>query len=264
MKQPFVKMSVLFIAVQFISYFFLIWEYSSGYDHNIANMFSSFILIPIVLTLIRKRSKYFKNIGRAELFVISSFVAWFIAEILYGLISYIPDSTTYPSSADILYVTGYGLFMAYLYQRNKVYKLETGVIVSSLVTYSLFIFYFLYLSFAIFHIFNKDDNAVIIILSFIYPILDIYIALIGLFFYFQVKRISLENEHLIWIFVAAFGFLSFTGDSLYSYKFLFDINDGLINFFNLCYNIGYSLLGIAYLIKCKHAYHFSTKYESVT
>lgn len=262
-KRPFVKLTILFISVQVISYIFLVWEYNSSNDHNIANMIASFILIPIVLSLAKKRFRYLKKTMMAELLVISTFLSWFIAEILYGLVNYIPQSIVYPSSADLFYVMGYVFFIMYLYQRNKIYKLQIRIILSSIITLSLFIFYFLYVSFVIFHIFDLGNDTLSIVLSFLYPILDAYIAIIAILYYFQVKIISLDNEHASWLFVSLCGIMFFIGDFIYGYGFILNTKEYPINFFNLYYNIGYSFLGIAYLLKFKYAYHFSSKYEKI-
>lgn len=205
------------------------------------------------------KSKEIKNKKFTEVFVIASFISWFIAEVLYGLVNYIPNSIVYPSSADIFYLIGYVFFILYLYKLNKIYKLEIKIIISSIITFSLFIFYFLFISFNIFHIFNQDDDTLSIVLSFLYPILDAYIAIIGIFYYFQVKTISLAKEHISWIFVSIFGILFFIGDFIYGYRIIIHIDETLLNFFNIYFNVGYTLMGISFLIKYKYVFYFPAR-----
>lgn len=261
-------MTILFVIVQSISYLFLITE-SNDENLNTANMISSSIIILIIVVLIKKskfpaksKKEKIKKI-KTDLFLIMSFIVWFIAEVLYGLISYIPNSIVYPSSADVFYVLGYIFFIVYLHQLNKIYKLNSRIVISFIITISLFILYFLYTSFYIFHIFEMTDSILSTVLSFLYPILDAYIVVIALLYYFHVKTISLKGEHISWIFIASGFILFFIGDFTYGYNFMIKIDDTFLRFFNLYYNIGYTIFGISFLIRYKKIVYFSTKYDKL-
>lgn len=278
MKQPignfqsFIGVVILFVLFQGISYFFLIKEYNND-ELNTANIISSSINILVIFLFIKKSNIFQKDQKKrseekreekqkaksnnfSELLVLTSFFSWFFAELLYGLNGYIPNSIVYPSSADIFYVLGYVFFIAYLHWINKIYKLESRVVISSIITISLFIFYFIYVSFNIFRIFETNDNILSLILSFLYPILDAYIAVIAILYYFKVKTISLAGEHISWIFVTACFVLFFIGDFIYGYNFMMKINDSFLKFFNLYYNIGYTLLGVSFLIRYGYCIFF--------
>lgn len=224
-------------------------------------MISSSIVM-IIVSFIVAESNNFKKKNFTEVYALLSFVFWFIAEILYGLVNYIPASVAYPSSADIFYLLGYFLFIGYVYKLNKFYKLETRIVLSSIITFSLFVFYFLYVSINLFHIYEEEENTLSVILSFLYPILDIYIAAISFLYYFRVKTISLNNEHKTWIFIA-FGFvLFFIGDFIFGYNFIFRIDQNILNSFNLYFNMGYTMFGVSFLLKYGLLSYFATKYKN--
>ncbi len=71
-------------------------------------------------------------------------------------------------------------------------------------------------------------------------------------YYFRGRTISLDKENNYWIFIAFFGFFSFIADLAYGYNDIFNItnNDYL---FDLLYNIGYLLLGIAIIIRLSYS-----------
>lgn len=251
-------MAIIFIIIQGISYILLAYELVSV-DHNIANIISSSAVIFVILVLVNKIN-HVKKKNATELYVLAFAIFWCIGEILYGLVNYIPESITYPSSADLFYLIGYAFFIIYLYKLNKVYKLKTRIIISFLITISWFIFYFLYVSVNIFHIYEWEGNTFSIVLSFLYPILDIYIAVTALYF-FQAKTISLAKEHVSWIFVVIFGMISFIGDFIYGYRMIINIDESFLNLYNLYFNIAYTMIGTSFLIIYKHIIYFPTKYH---
>lgn len=97
-------MAIIFIIIQGISYILLVYELVSV-DHNIANIISSSAVIFVILVLVNKIN-HVKKKNATELYVLAFAILWCIGEILYGLVNYIPESITYPSSVDLFYLIG--------------------------------------------------------------------------------------------------------------------------------------------------------------
>jgi hypothetical protein len=131
---------------------------------------------------------------------------------------------------------------------NETYKLEFAFVVSSLVTFSLFVFYVLYVSIFVYEVYDFSGSIYDFILLFAYPISDLFIVAGSIMYYFRGRTISLNKENTYWIFISFFGFFFFIGDLAFGYNDIFNIinNDYL---FDLYCNIGYLLLGIAIIIR---------------
>ena len=134
-----------------------------------------------------------------------SFSCWFIAESLFGYYSGIVGINPYPSIADLFYCVGYLFFIVLLGILNKTYKIELSLIISTLNTFSLFAFYVLYISIFVFNLYTIKGDLVNLILTFIYPFVDLFVIIGGAVYYFREKDISLSKEYLSWAFVSIGG-----------------------------------------------------------
>ena len=184
----------------------------------------------------------------SKFFLPFSFICWFTAEFLYGYLSGVLNLDAYPSIADAFYLIGYILFVLFLIAINKTYKIELGIILSSLVTFSLFVFYVLYISIFVFEFYAFSGNLTDLILMFVYPIMDLFIVIGSVIYYFRGRSISINKENNYWIFIALFGVLNFIADLTFGYDDLYKISTQFL-MYDLYYNIGYLLVGIAIIIR---------------
>lgn len=239
----------IFILIESIS--FLFFFVNSYVQYNISTILSSATVTTLIFIYLLK-SKYSKhNIDKIYFFLFSSLFCWFTAELLYGYYGGILQIDAYPSFADFFYMLGSISFILFFYSLNKSYKIELGLIISALVTFSLLIVYFLYVGLFVFEIntLSNDGNALILLFS--YPVFDAFITLASIAYFLRGKDISLKKEYNFWIFFAFFGLLFFIADLMFGFNDLLKIIDTnwLLDIF---YNIGYIMLGIAIIIKIKY------------
>jgi len=100
-----------------------------------------------------------------------------------------------PSVADGFYLMGYIFLAVFLYSLNKLYKIELGIIISSIVTFSLFSFFILYISIFIFEIYILDGHIIDLVLLFAYPMFNVFILLGAVIYYIRGRKISLNKEN---------------------------------------------------------------------
>jgi hypothetical protein len=109
-------------------------------------------------------------------------------------------------------------------------------------------FYILYISVFVFEVYNFSSSIYDLVLLFTYPIVDLFVVIGSIMYYLRGRTISINKENTIWIFISLFGFFLFIADLTFGYNDLFDkINNEYV--FDLFFNIGYLLLGIAILIR---------------
>ena len=191
------------------------------------------------------------KIDKSALLFLLTFVCWFIAEFLYGYYNGFLGIDAYPSVPDVFYLLGYLFLLLFLGLMNKLYKIELGFIISTLVTFLLFVFYVLYISIFIFEIYAFSGDAMDLILLFVYPILDLFIVVGAVIFYIRGKAISINKEYNFWIFVSAAAFCFFTADLLFGYNDLFSFLENVTELY-LLYDVGYVVFGVAFIIKIKY------------
>lgn len=134
---------------------------------------------------------------------------------------------------------------------NKLYKIELKYIISTLVTFSLFVLYVLYVSIFIFEVYTFSGSVIELTLLFVYPIVDLFIVVGAVMYYFRGKSIYINKGYNFWIFISAAGFSFFMADLIYIYNDLFNFQENA-NLFDLFYDIGYVLFGIAFIVKIKY------------
>ena len=202
----------------------------------------------MIFIFLLKSADSLRVIDKTQWFILLSLLCWVTAEFLYGYYSGFLEIDAYPSIADLFYITGYLFFILFLVSINETYKLEFAFVVSSLVTFSLFVFYVLYISIFVYEVYDFSGSIYDLILLFAYPIFDLFIVAGSIMYYFRGRTISLNKENTYWIFISFFGFFFFIADLAFGYNDIFNIinNDYL---FDLYYNIGYLLLGIAIIIR---------------
>ena len=205
----------------------------------------------MIFIFLLKSTKSLRVIDKTQLFILLALLFWVTAEFLYGYYSGFLEIDAYPSLADVFYITGYLFFILFLVSINETYKLELAFIVSSLVTFSLVVFYVLYISIFVYEVYDYGGSIYDLILLFAYPIVDLFIVAGALMYYFRGRSISLNKENMYWIFIFFFGFFFFIADLAFGYNDIFNIinNDYL---FDLYFNIGYLLLGIAIVIRLSY------------
>lgn len=70
----------------------------------------------------------------------------------------------------------------------------------------------------------------------------------AILFYFRGRSISLDKNYIYWIFVSLFAFSSLIADITFGYNsLLYNNSNEIVS--DLCYNTGYMLLGVAFLIR---------------
>ncbi len=242
-------MIFLFATVEIISFVL----YFSGFytQFNIPNILSSAINTGLLIIVFLKTTYTLDKIDQSTIFFLLTFICWFVAESLYGYFSGFLQIDAYPSVADAFYLVGCLFLMLFLVQMNKLYKIELGYIVSTLVIVSLIIFYVLYVSIFIFEIYTFSGNLIDLTLLFVYPIFDLFIIVGAVMYYFRGKAISIDKGHNFWIFISAAGLFFFIADMIFGYNDLFNFLEN-VNLFDLFYVIGYLLLGAAFIIKVKY------------
>ena len=205
----------------------------------------------MIFIFLLKSAKSLRVIDKPQLFILLSLLCWVTAEFLYGYYSGFLEIDAYPSIADVFYITGYLFFILFLVSINETYKLELAFIVSSLVTFSLVVFYVLYISIYVYEVYDFGGSIYDLILLFAYPIVDLFIIAGAIMYYFRGRSISLNKENTYWIFISFFGFFFFIADLTFGYNDISNIinNDYL---FDLYFNIGYVLLGIAIIIRLSY------------
>ncbi len=242
-------MIFLFATVEIISF----GLYFSGLypQFNIPNILASAINTGLLIIFFLKTTNTLDKIDQSTIFFLLTFICWFIAESLYGYFSGYLQIDAYPSVADAFYLVGYLFLMLFLGQMNKLYKIELGYIISTLVTVSLFIFYVLYVSIFIFEVYTFSGNLLDLTLMFLYPIFDLFIIVGAVMYYFRGRAISINKGHNFWIFVSAAGLFFFIADLIFGYNDLFNFLEN-VNLFDLFNDIGYLLFGVAFIIKVKY------------
>jgi hypothetical protein len=245
----------VFIVVETISFLFYFTQIY--FQYNVANILSSVIttvLITFYLFNKSRNSSGSDSLSITNLSLLLSFVSWSIAEFLYGYFNGFLGVDTYPHVADGFYLIGYIFLVVFLYSINKLYKIELGITISSLVTFSLFSFYLLYISIFIFEIYTFDGNIIALVLLFAYPMFDVFILLGAVIYYIRGREISLNKEYYFWIFIALFGFFFLIADLTFGLGDLFRIVDDSKSF-DLFFNIGYACFGIAILVRLYYDGH---------
>ena len=209
----------------------------------------------MIIILIQKSTDSIRYIDRTYLLILYSLACWLTAEFLYGYYDGFLRIDAYPSFADCFYLIGYIFFILYLGLLNKLYKIELGIIISALVTLSLFVIYILYISIFIFEIYTVSNDVIGLMLLFSYPVLDVFIILVAIAYYLRGRSISINKGHNYWILIALFGVLFLIADFLFGSNDLLNIID-TTGFFDLLYNAGYIVLGICIVIKISDATRF--------
>lgn len=210
-------------------------------------------MVTFLILIYLKKSKNSQHVfDKIYFFILSAVVCWFIAESLYGYYDGLLHIDAYPSLADLFYLVGSIFFILFFYSLNRAYKIESGIIISALITFSLFIIYFLYLAIFIFEIYQISNDVGALVLLFIYPVFDTLIILASTAYFLRGKNISLKREYNFWIFFAFFGFMFLVADLAFGFNDLFNVID-TNRFLDIFYNIGYIMLGIALIIKIKYA-----------
>jgi hypothetical protein len=131
---------------------------------------------------------------------------------------------------------------------NKSYKIELAVITSFIITFSLIVFYVIYVAVLIFHISDYTGGIFGLVLLLVYPIIDLLIMIGAIAYYLRGRSISLNKEHVYWIFLSLFALFSLIADITYGYDNLFDkSNNQIVS--DVYYNVGYLLIGVAVLIR---------------
>ena len=254
------RVLILFIIVELCSFgFYFLGTFG---QYNIANVLSSGILAVLVLIFILKHTSSIGNINKSELFFLLTFSSWFTAEILYGYINGYLQIDAYPSYADVFYLIGYIFFLVFLWLMNKIYKIELAYILSAIVTFSLVAFYIMYISIFVYEIYVFTGSIIDLTLLFIYPMVDLFIVMGSIMFYLRGRTISLNKGHNFWIFISVGGLVFFVADIIFGFNDVFGILSNE-NFYlsDLFYNVGYLLLGIAFVVRISYLV-FSDKKNS--
>ncbi|HKR74069.1 MAG TPA: hypothetical protein VJR94_08150 [Candidatus Nitrosocosmicus sp.] len=187
-----------------------------------------------------------------------SFSSWFVAEFLFGYYSGILSINPYPSIADLFYFAGYLFFVVLLSSLNKTYKIELSLIISALITFSLFVFYVLYISIYVFNVYTIKGDLVNLILTFVYPFFDLFVIVAGVVYFFREKDISLSKEYLSWALVPICGFFFFIADLIFGFS---NLSGTILQFHSadLFFTIGYILIGIAIIFRIYYSEQISSK-----
>jgi hypothetical protein len=239
----------LFTTVQIIS----IVLYFSGFypQFNLPNILASAINTTLIMIYFLKNTSTINKTDKSALLFLLTFVGWFIAEFLYGYYDGILEIDAYPSVADVFYLLGYLFLFLALGFISKLYKIELGYIISTMVTFSLFVFYVLYISIFIFEIYTFGGDMIDFILLYVYPIFDLFIVVGAVIFYFRGKTISIDKEYNFWIFVATAAFFFFIADLIFGYNDLFNFLE-YITQLDILYSVGYLLFGVAFIVNIKY------------
>jgi hypothetical protein len=249
------------ISVKSVLVFFIVIEaisfglYFSGTfsQYNLPNILSSGVIAVLVLIFVSKYTSSIGNTNKSELFFLLTLSCWFSAEILYGYLNGYLQIDAYPSIADVFYLFGYIFFISFLWFMNTIYKIELAYILSAIVTFSLIIFYVMYIAIFVYEIYTFSGSVVDLTLLFVYPIVDLFIVLGSIMFYFRGRTISINKGHHFWIFISAAGLVFFVADVIFGFDDLFKIlTEDDIYLSDLFYNIGYLLFGIAFIVRIRY------------
>jgi hypothetical protein len=242
---------IIFIVIEAISF----GLYFSGTfsQYNIPNVLSSGVIAGLVLIFILKYSSSMGNINKSELFFLLTLSCWFTAEILYGYLNGYLQIDAYPSFADVFYILGYMFFISFLWFMNRIYKIELAYILSAIITFSLIIFYVMYIAIFVYEVYTFSGSVIDLTLLFVYPIVDLFIVLGSIMFYFRGRTISINKGHNFWIFISAAGLIFFIADVIFGFNDLFKfLSEEDIYLSDLFYNIGYLLFGIAFILRISY------------
>lgn len=236
----------IFVLIQIISFSFLLTGFL--YEYNISNIISAGSVTFLLFILLCKTKVSPRIYYNTQTLLLISLVSWFIAEALYGYYEGILEIDPYPSVADFFYLAGSIFFLLFFISMNKSYKIELAFVTSFITTFSLIVFYVIYIAVYIFHIYDYSGSIFDLVLLFVYPIIDLLIMIGAITYYFRGRSISLSKDYTYWIFVSLFAFFSLIADITYGYDNLLDksSNETLSDVY---YNIGYLLLGVAVLIR---------------
>jgi hypothetical protein len=243
-------MIFLFTTAQIIS--FVLYFSGFYFQLNLSNILASAINTALILIYFLQDTSALNKIDKSALLLGLSFVCWFVAEFLYGYYDGVLGIDAYPSVPDVFYLLGYLFLFLFLGFINKLYKIELVFILSTLVTFSLFVFYVLYISIFIFEIYTFGGNPIDLTLLFVYPIFDLFLVVGAVIFYFRGKSISIDKEYNFWIFVSTAAFCFFIADLVFGYNDLFAFLENVTQV-DLLYNVGYLLFGVAFMTKMKYS-----------
>jgi hypothetical protein len=90
-----------------------------------------------------------------------------------------------------------------------------------------------------------------LILLFVYPIFDLFVAVGAVMFYFRGKAISIGKEYNFWIFISAGALCFFIADLIFGYNDLFGFLENATEL-DLLYVVGYLLFGVAFIVNIKY------------
>lgn len=246
------------LSVKSILIFFIVFEaiafglyFSGTFDrYNISNVLSSGVIVGLVLIFLLKYTSSIGNINKSELFFLLTLTCWFGAEILYGYLNGYLQIDAYPSVADILYIFGYIFFVSFLWFMNRIYKIELAYIMSATITFALIVFYVMYIAIFVYEIYSFSGSVMDLTLLFVYPIVDLFIFLGSMMFYFRGRTISINKRHNFWLFISAAGVVFFVADVIFGFNDLFKLlAEDDIYLSDLFYNLGYILFGIAFIVR---------------
>ena len=242
---------LIFVIVEVISFSLYFLE-PSYHVFNLTNILSVGFILYFIFVLMVKSKVSVASINKSQSLIFLSVVSWFVAEVLYGYYNGILLIDPYPSVADIFYLAGYILFTLFLCSLYRSYKIEIGILLSSLITFCLLIFYVLYISIYIFEIYVFTGTVIDLALLFAYPILDLVITAGALIYFFRERDISLKKSHISWILISSFGVFFFIADLIFGFNDIFNFV-GESDIFDLFYNIGYICLGVSLITRMKYA-----------
>lgn len=239
---------MFFIIIEAIS--FVLYFSGTFSQYNLPNILSSGVLAVLVLIFVSKYTSSIGNTNKSELFFLLTLSCWIAAEILYGYLNGYLQIDAYPSFADVFYLFGYIFFISFLWFMNRIYKIELAYILSAIITFSLIIFYVMYIAIFVYEIYTFSGSVVDLTLLFVYPIVDLFIVLGSIMFYFRGRTISLNKGHNFWIFISTAGLVFFVADVIFGFNDLFKIlTEDNIYLSDLFYDLGYLLFGIAFIVR---------------
>jgi hypothetical protein len=236
----------LFVLAQIISFSFLLTGFL--YEYNVSNIISAGIVAFFLFIFLLRITASSRIIHNSHTLFLISLVSWCIAEVFYGYYEGILKIDPYPSVADFFYLAGSIIFVLFFISMNRSYKIELAFIASSIITFSMIVFYIIYVSVFIFDVFDYSGGIFDFVLLFAYPIIDLLIMMGAITYYFRGRSISLNKDYVHWIFISLFAFFSLIADIKFGYDNLVDnLSNEILS--DLCYNVGYLLLGVAILIR---------------
>ena len=236
----------LFVLAQIFSFAFLLTGFL--YVYNVSNIISAGIIVFLLLIFLFRTTVSSRIIYNPQILLLVSLVSWCIAEAFYGYYEGILKIDPYPSVADLFYLAGSIFFVLFFISMNRSYKIELAFITSSIITFSLIVFYVVYLAVFIFDISDYSGSIFNLILLFAYPIVDLVIMIGAITYYFRGRSISLNKDYIHWIFISSFAFFSLIADITFGYdNLLNDSSNDILS--DVYFDIGYMLLGVAILIR---------------